>query len=69
MNNFNDNPKLMNEKEVAELLNIKVRTLQAWRCQNRGLKYIKLGGGAVRYKPEDIQAFIDSGAVEINNAV
>ena len=67
MNDFNI--KLMNEKEVAELLNLKVRTLQAWRCQNRGLKYVKLAGGAVRYKLEDIQSFINSGLVEINPSI
>jgi predicted DNA-binding transcriptional regulator AlpA len=47
-----------NEKGAADYLGLSVKTLQAWRFQSRGPKYIKLGR-AVRYRQVDLDAFVN----------
>jgi excisionase family DNA binding protein len=52
--------KLLNRKEVAELLGIKPETLAVWSCTKRyNIPYIKVGR-MVRYKYEDVEAFLNS---------
>ena len=49
---------LLTPSEVAEMLGIKVETLQIWRCTQRyNIPYVKIGG-RVRYKSSDIDDFI-----------
>jgi predicted DNA-binding transcriptional regulator AlpA len=50
---------LLNEGQVAQLLGISVASLRRWRLLRQGPKYIKVGS-AVRYKPDDVTAWIDS---------
>src|SRR5450432_1534673 len=45
------------EKEVANLLGIRIRTLQQWRMLGRGPLYRKLGR-AVRYPVSDLERWI-----------
>ncbi len=55
-------PTLINETEAAAILGLSVKTLRRWRWASRGLRFIKLGkGGAVRYDPADLVAFIEAG--------
>ena len=51
--------QLLNEIEVAELLSVSRKTLQAWRWRRTGPSFLKLGG-AIRYRLEDIQAYMES---------
>jgi predicted DNA-binding transcriptional regulator AlpA len=52
--------KLLTSEEAAPLVGVTPGTLQVWRSTNRyPLKYIK-AGRLVRYRIEDIQAFIES---------
>jgi predicted DNA-binding transcriptional regulator AlpA len=51
--------RFLNDKEVAALLGVSVATVRRWRLFRQGPKYLKLGA-AVRYKPEDISAWIES---------
>ncbi|TAL16666.1 DNA-binding protein [bacterium] len=51
---------LLNEKQAASLLNLTPRALQAWRVQGRGPKHVRISGACVRYRPEDIKAFIEA---------
>lgn len=53
----------MQEGEVAERLGLSVATLRAWRQKNRGPRYVRFGR-AVRYLPDDLDAFIESSAVD-----
>jgi predicted DNA-binding transcriptional regulator AlpA len=55
---------LLDSDQVAELLNVTRKTLEVWRCVRRypALRYIRVGR-AVRYRPEDVQAFLDSRTV------
>ena len=52
--------QLMTETETARLLGLKVATLRRWRWSGHGMRFVKLGG-AVRYDPADVQAFIETG--------
>ncbi|NOX50528.1 MAG: helix-turn-helix domain-containing protein [Gammaproteobacteria bacterium] len=53
--------QLMTEAEVAEILRISVRTLQAWRVSGDGPRYSKIGR-AVRYRRPDIENWVLSGS-------
>ena len=50
--------QLMTETETARLLGLKVATLRRWRWAGKGPRFLKLGG-AVRYDPADLEAFIE----------
>ena len=43
--------------DAAQLLGVSVATVRRWRLLNQGPRFRKFGG-AVRYMPEDIEAFI-----------
>lgn len=54
------NTKLLNSQEAASFLGIEEETLAVWRCTKRyPLPYIKVGR-LVKYRPSDLQAFIES---------
>jgi hypothetical protein len=46
---------LLTEEQAAQLLNLSVRTLQAWRLQNFGPRFVR-AGGEIRYARADIEA-------------
>jgi excisionase family DNA binding protein len=50
--------KLLTSAEVAELLGVSIGSLAVWRCTRRyPLAFVKVGR-SVRYRAEDIEAFI-----------
>ena len=51
---------LLTETEVAERLNVSIRTLQGWRLRGGGPLYVKIGA-RVRYRGEDLDAFVAAG--------
>lgn len=51
-------PKLLTEAEAAEYLSVEPQTLCSWRCTRRyNLPFLKVGR-LVRYRPEDLEAFL-----------
>jgi excisionase family DNA binding protein len=50
--------RLVTERDAAELLGVSVRTLQKWRLQGNGPRFVKLGH-AVRYDVKDLEAYIE----------
>lgn len=63
--------KLYTAKEVAESLQVSEGRLASWRIHGGGPKFIRLGealNSKVRYRAEDIAAFLDerSAATEAN---
>ena len=50
--------RLLNEHEVAQACAISVATLRKWRMLRRGPRFLKIGS-LVRYRPEDVAAWID----------
>ncbi|MEW8074079.1 MAG: helix-turn-helix domain-containing protein [Candidatus Thiodiazotropha endolucinida] len=52
-------PQLLTPEEVAEILSVTTHTLAVWRCEGRySLPYIKTGR-LVRYRADDVMAFIE----------
>jgi predicted DNA-binding transcriptional regulator AlpA len=52
-------PEMLNERQVAEFLNVSVKSLQGWRLFRKGPKFVKIGR-AVRYKRRDLETWVDS---------
>jgi phage terminase Nu1 subunit (DNA packaging protein) len=51
----------LNEKQIAETLGVRVRTVQQWRFHGRGPRYKKLSrgrGGSVRYDPRELDEWL-----------
>lgn len=51
--------RLLAATDVAEQIGVTVQTLATWRTRGAGPPYIKLGR-MVRYRPEDIAAWVES---------
>lgn len=54
--------ELLREKEVASLVGMSVAWLQRKRWEGGGIPFIKMAGnkGAVRYRREDVEAFVNA---------
>lgn len=50
--------ELFRETQAAKLLNVSVKTLQRWRCEGVGPRFVKVGARAVRYVRADLITFI-----------
>lgn len=50
---------LISDVELAALLGASLQTVRNWRWRGEGPRYVKLGGRMVRYRPDDVHAFID----------
>jgi predicted DNA-binding transcriptional regulator AlpA len=50
---------LLNEHDVARVTGMSVASVRRWRLLRQGPKYLKIGT-AVRYKPEDFAAWLES---------
>ena len=57
--NKSEPSNLLTPKEAASFLKLQVQTLATWRTQGKGPRFSKLGR-AVRYRPEDLQAYVAS---------
>jgi predicted DNA-binding transcriptional regulator AlpA len=51
--------RFFNEKQVAEMLGLSVKTLQRWRLFNEGPEWKKFGS-AVRYPAQALQLWVDN---------
>ena len=60
--------QLFDEKELARLLQVSVGTVRWWRIERRGPRYIK-AGYLVRYRPSDVQEWLQQGTREPQNGV
>jgi len=50
---------LLNEHDVARITGLSVASVRRWRLLREGPKYLKIGA-AVRYRPDDISAWLES---------
>jgi predicted DNA-binding transcriptional regulator AlpA len=60
-NNGGQTARLLNEYDVADIFRLSVATMRHWRLTGKGPKWLKLGS-AVRYRPEDVQAYLEGRA-------
>ncbi len=51
-------PQLLTTAEAATYLSISPRTLESWRTKLVGPPSVKLNGGNVRYRPEDLEQWV-----------
>jgi predicted DNA-binding transcriptional regulator AlpA len=49
----------LNQKQVAERWGVSLASLERWRSEGLGPKFLKIGGG-VRYRLLDIEAYEES---------
>lgn len=55
-----EEPILLNEKEAAQLLGFKPKTLQGWRTRGHvQLPFVRISKGCVRYRRSDIDAWLE----------
>jgi predicted DNA-binding transcriptional regulator AlpA len=59
IHNANGIGNLLNEHDVARITGLSLASVRRWRLLRRGPKYYKLGA-AVRYKPEDLFAWLEA---------
>ena len=52
--------KLLTTKEAAPILGVSVAFLERDRWAGARIPYIKIGSRAVRYRPSDLHAYIES---------
>jgi predicted DNA-binding transcriptional regulator AlpA len=50
---------LLNEHDVARITGLSVASVRRWRLIRKGPRYLKIGS-AVRYKPGDVAAWLES---------
>ncbi len=51
--------ELLNEHDVARITGLSVASVRRWRLLRQGPRYLKIGS-AVRYRSEDIFAWLNS---------
>ena len=51
---------LLTEKTAAQILCVTPRCLQNWRMTGYGPRHVRLSATACRYRPEDLEAWIES---------
>jgi hypothetical protein len=55
----NERIHLLNEHGVAKQLGVSVGTVRRWRLLRQGPKFLRVGAASVRYRPEDLAAYIE----------
>ena len=49
--------KLLEEKELAETLQVSLGTLRTWRTEGTGPRFHRIGG-MIRYAPSEVKAWL-----------
>lgn len=52
-------PRLLSERQVEAIYGLRIKTLQRWRLENRGPRFVKLHS-LVRYPVADLDRWIES---------
>jgi predicted DNA-binding transcriptional regulator AlpA len=52
-------PTLIDEKKAALMLSLSTRTLQMWRFQGVGPRFVRISRNCVRYDHADLVAWIE----------
>ena len=57
-----DHDTLLTEVQAADVLNLSIRTLQAWRTKRSGPSFVR-AGRAIRYRRRDLYDWMDANTV------
>lgn len=52
-------PKLLDERAVAEWLNVRPNTLARWRMLKQGPVWLQMGARAIRYRRQDVEDWLE----------
>jgi predicted DNA-binding transcriptional regulator AlpA len=56
---------LLRAEDVAEITGLSVETLAQWRSQRRGIPFLKLSRNVVRYRQDDLDAWLAERIVRV----
>jgi predicted DNA-binding transcriptional regulator AlpA len=56
--------KLLKDTEAAAFLGVKDQTVRTWRSKNIGPKYIRISRNIIRYRSEDLEAYLAARIIE-----
>lgn len=59
-NNNTLSETLLDERDVALFYHVSISTVRRWRLFGKGPRYLKVGDASVRYRPEDLEAYLNS---------
>jgi len=51
---------LWKPRDVADFLEVSERTIEGWRQRGAGPPFIKVSARRIRYRPEDVEGWIES---------
>jgi hypothetical protein len=54
---------LIDENQVAEMLDVDVAVVRRWRATNQGPQFLRLARSIYKYRREDVVRWLDSRAV------
>jgi predicted DNA-binding transcriptional regulator AlpA len=58
-------PRLLTAEDVAEVTGLSVETLAQWRSQRRGIPFLKISRNVVRYRQNDLDAWLSERIVRV----
>jgi predicted DNA-binding transcriptional regulator AlpA len=53
-------PSLLNDRQVSIMLGVSLASVRRWRLLRQGPRYIRVGASSIRYRPADIESFLNS---------
>jgi len=59
----------LNEQEVAAITGRAVSTLRNERFMRKGLPYLRIGGRSIRYKSEDVIAYMEGRRISFDEVM
>jgi hypothetical protein len=55
---------ILNQEEAARFLHVQPRTLESWRQRRIGPRFIRYSLRCVRYRSQDLQAWLDTQSID-----
>jgi hypothetical protein len=56
--------EMLNQEEAAQFLHVQPRTLESWRQRRIGPRFVRYSMRCVRYRAQDLQAWLDSQSID-----
>jgi len=56
--NEDDDFRIISTREAALVLGLSAATLETWRCEGTGPKYVRIGSRRIGYLKRDLVAFV-----------